>query len=98
MGSRSEKSLECWAIRATLRSARISTSEGGTELCKPEIQLDGIFGGLGLQPPLQAAPPTCQPSCAQSAPAPAWLACQLGSGDRPGPDPQGSRAPGQPRW
>ena len=34
----------CWAIRAALRSTPISTSEGCTELCKPEIQLDAIFG------------------------------------------------------
>jgi hypothetical protein len=34
-----------------LLSIPISTSEGCTRLWKPEIQFDGIFEGLGVQPP-----------------------------------------------
>ena len=42
--------LECWAIQAILLSIPISTSEGCTRLWKSEIQFDGIFEGLGVQP------------------------------------------------
>ena len=33
-----------------VKIAPISTSEGCTRLWKPEIQFDGIFEGLGVQP------------------------------------------------
>jgi hypothetical protein len=38
------------AIQAILLSIPISTSEGCTRLWKSEIQFDGIFEGLGVQP------------------------------------------------
>jgi hypothetical protein len=40
-----------------LLSIPISTSEGCTRLWKPEIQFDGIFEGLGVQPQFNLASP-----------------------------------------
>jgi hypothetical protein len=42
------------AANPELLSIPISTSEGCTRLWKPEIQFDGIFEGLGVQPPAAA--------------------------------------------